>query len=58
MLDGGAELRVVQELLGHASANTTQIYTHVTEEQQRRVYTEAFYKQVLLKARKEQSDDN
>lgn len=51
MLDGGAELRVVQELLGHASANTTQIYTHVTEEQQRRVYTQAFYNQVRLKAR-------
>ncbi len=51
MLDGGAELRVVQELLGHASANTTQIYTHVTEEQQRRVYDRAFYNQVRLKAR-------
>ncbi len=51
MLDGGAELRVVQELLGHASASTTQIYTHVTEEQQRRVYTQAFYNQVRLKAR-------
>ncbi len=42
MLDGGAELRVVQELLGHASAGTTQIYTHVTEERQREAYTEAF----------------
>jgi tyrosine recombinase XerC len=51
LLDGGAELRVVQELLGHASAGTTQIYTHVTEEQQRRVYDRAFYNQVRLKAR-------
>lgn len=37
LLDGGAELRVVQELLGHASPNTTQIYLHVTEERQRTV---------------------
>jgi integrase/recombinase XerC len=54
LLDGGAELRVVQELLGHASANTTQIYTHVTEEQQRRVYEQAFYNQVRLKAREKE----
>jgi site-specific recombinase XerD len=43
MLDGGADVRVVQELLGHAKATTTQIYTHVTEARQRRVYTDAFY---------------
>jgi integrase/recombinase XerC len=43
MLDGGADLRVVQELLGHASVGSTQIYTHVSEAEKRRVYNEAFY---------------
>jgi len=41
LLDGGADLRIVQELMGHSTPSTTQIYTHVTHTEARKAYLSA-----------------
>ncbi len=56
LLDGGADLRVVQDLLGHESPATTQIYTHVSAEQARKVYLGAHPGNALRRTRSNSGD--